>query len=224
MAHRCGMVCFIAEAHSTPLPSDERRLFKDLGIRVVIDVRTPAEVKPTAWRQTTVVGWQIPLISDERLGKQPMATADSAELAAAYLNDLVRGASAVQQIVLILAEQLSARNPCIVHCAAGRDRTGSIVALLLASIGVRDDEVATDYARSNLYAHHTHIALSENPLYANSHLAGQAPLEVREETILMLLAMIREAYGSPAQFLAECGIGPSILCRIEDAVVQKSCR
>lgn len=36
----------------------------------------------------------------------------------------------------------------LVHCAAGKDRTGTVIALALLVAGVRRDEVVADYARS----------------------------------------------------------------------------
>ena len=36
----------------------------------------------------------------------------------------------------------------LVHCAAGKDRTGTVVALALAEVGVPADAIAADYARS----------------------------------------------------------------------------
>jgi protein-tyrosine phosphatase len=38
--------------------------------------------------------------------------------------------------------------PALVHCSAGKDRTGLIVALVLAAAGVPDDVIAADYALS----------------------------------------------------------------------------
>ncbi len=41
-------------------------------------------------------------------------------------------------------------HPIVVHCLAGKDRTGVVVALVLALLGVPDETVAEDYALSNL--------------------------------------------------------------------------
>ncbi|MEV4418896.1 tyrosine-protein phosphatase [Patulibacter sp. NPDC049589] len=38
--------------------------------------------------------------------------------------------------------------PAVVHCSAGKDRTGLVAALVLSAVGVPDDVIAADYART----------------------------------------------------------------------------
>ncbi len=45
--------------------------------------------------------------------------------------------------------------PLVIHCAAGKDRTGFIVAMLLQALGVEDKEVYADYLESN--RHYDHV-------------------------------------------------------------------
>lgn len=55
------------------------------------------------------------------------------------LPELIRGA---------LEAIASSQTGILIHCAAGRDRTGMITALLLANAGVPSDEILDDYAES----------------------------------------------------------------------------
>jgi protein tyrosine/serine phosphatase len=43
-----------------------------------------------------------------------------------------------------------ASEPCLVHCTAGKDRTGVIAALVLGLCGVDDDTVAHEYGLTDL--------------------------------------------------------------------------
>jgi hypothetical protein len=51
---------------------------------------------------------------------------------------------------IVAALRLIARSPgaTLVHCAAGKDRTGVVIAMALAAVGVGRDQVVDDYARS----------------------------------------------------------------------------
>jgi protein-tyrosine phosphatase len=42
--------------------------------------------------------------------------------------------------------------PMIVHCTAGKDRTGVAIALLLSLLGVTRDQILADYAKSDVFA------------------------------------------------------------------------
>lgn len=37
-------------------------------------------------------------------------------------------------------------DPCLIHCTVGKDRTGVICALILMLAGVKDEDIAADYA------------------------------------------------------------------------------
>ena len=52
---------------------------------------------------------------------------------------------------IVAALRLIAQSPgaTIVHCAAGKDRTGTVVAVALAEVGVTRDAIVADYARSS---------------------------------------------------------------------------
>jgi protein-tyrosine phosphatase len=70
--------------------------------------------------------------------------------------------------------------PIIIHCAAGKDRSGTMIAVLLKLLGVPDETIAADYSLSN----HT---------YAHSRKAAQRAFEslklfgIREKDLAHLL-------------------------------------
>ena len=67
-------------------------------------------------------------------------------LADRYLDLIEEGASGLVATLRVIAQEESA--PVVVHCVAGKDRTGVVCALTLSLLGVSDDDIATDYARS----------------------------------------------------------------------------
>ena len=57
------------------------------------------------------------------------------------------------QVIKGIFEQLADADnfPIVIHCAAGKDRTGITIALLLAFLGVADETILADYTLSNHY-------------------------------------------------------------------------
>jgi protein-tyrosine phosphatase len=201
--------------------NDQDLLFRQLNIGTVVDVRARKEIAYAKWRDTAVRYYQLAVISDENVGTSPLPVSDPAELAKVYLADLQNGAPVLREILAVLANHLEAGIPCIVHCAAGRDRTGGIMAVLLAAIGVRDEEIVRDYVLSNHHARHVERRLAENPLYANGQITGHGPVLASADTLTGFLALLRRGYGSPAQFLLASGLAAGVLRRLEAALVQR---
>lgn len=66
---------------------------------------------------------------------------------AAYGDILSHGGGAFGTIFRHIAASASEKpDAFVVHCTAGKDRTGVFVALLLSMLGVEDDAIADDYA------------------------------------------------------------------------------
>src|SRR5262249_980142 len=76
------------------------------------------------------------------------ATDDAAPvMAAGYVRTLDEGRERVAAAVAAVAAA-DPGDAVVVHCFAGKDRTGIVSALLLSAVGVPDDLVAADYAAS----------------------------------------------------------------------------
>lgn len=70
---------------------------------------------------------------------------------------LEENAPAIQRVMHMMLDE--ANYPMLIHCTAGKDRTGVIVALVLALIGVPEEIIVADYTQSNhFYYHYEQIA------------------------------------------------------------------
>jgi protein-tyrosine phosphatase len=65
---------------------------------------------------------------------------------------LEENAPAIQRVIRLLLDE--ANYPMIIHCTAGKDRTGVVIALILALIGVPQATIIADYTQSNRFYHH----------------------------------------------------------------------
>ncbi len=112
------------------------QLFAGVLPATVIDLRRGDERTEfdVAWPATTAV---------HHLGFfDPAIAASSRSLTELYLNLLASRADTIAGIVTIAA---NAPGPLLVHCAAGKDRTGIVTAVLLRAAGVTRDAVVADY-------------------------------------------------------------------------------
>ena len=125
--------------------------FAQAGVRTVIDLRAEDErhgaghlAGGLAPAGATV--HSFPLYDRVSAGNLFVPTAEgiSHPLEAFYRAILVRHADAIRSVIEILADP--ANLPAMVHCTAGKDRTGMVVALLLSVAGVDDETIVNDYA------------------------------------------------------------------------------
>lgn len=184
--------------------------FGALGVRTVIDLRRPHEVKRDG-RVPAYDGlgyrhihpehqdWdEIPY--EERIGVPRY-------LANRY-NDLVeQGAAGMATAVGVIADVESA--PVVVHCVAGKDRTGVVCALTLSVLGVSDEDIATDYALTTA-ASGRFMAW----LRAKGALRDDIPKPYYSspaEAMLLFLTDLRDRHGSAEGYLLAAGLKPEQL-------------
>ncbi len=183
----------------------DRAAFTALGIRTVIDLRRPYEVardgRVPAFDSLVYQHihpehrqWEeVPY--DERLGV-------ARYLADRYLDLTETGAAGIATAVGVITEAETA--PLVVHCVAGKDRTGIVCALTLSLLGVDDADIAADYALSAASAERFNAWFREQLSITTSvhppFLASPA------ETMLLFLAELRQRHGSVEGYLLDAGL------------------
>jgi protein-tyrosine phosphatase len=121
------------------------RALLDLRIGAVVDLRTVSERerRPSPLVDAGVHELHAPIFTDDEDYPDHLATA--AEVYCWWLRERSAG---VARAMNAIADAPSA--PVLVHCHAGKDRTGVIVALVLRLAGVSADAIADDYAISGV--------------------------------------------------------------------------
>jgi protein-tyrosine phosphatase len=106
----------------------------------------------------------------------------------------------------------------LVHCAAGKDRTGFAAAIILLALGVPQDVVMRDYLLTARYFRPERELDRLRRKYELEHMAAEAilpMLEVHEDYLATALRHIVENYGSVEEYLAQAlGVGSPELAEL----------
>lgn len=193
-------------------PADVRRLVDEFGLRLVLDLRTPREIErdgptPVAAAGIETVALNLVGASRETL---PETGDDTDPLLRAYLGYLADHPANVVEALRRLAAP--GAGPALVHCAAGKDRTGVIVAMVLEVVGVEREAVVADYAQSSeqieaLFRRWTTASGEPMP-------ADLTPHHPRAEVMEKVLGHLDTEYGGAAGWLIESGLDEAALGRL----------
>jgi protein-tyrosine phosphatase len=193
-----------------------RAVVKELGIRTALDLREPVEreLDPAdldglgiELRRQSIIGEDFQLAKEmtlEQVYRQLL------EHRGPNLTDAVRA--------LADADVL----PALIFCSAGKDRTGLVTALLLGALGVADEDIVADYARSEqnmngafraaIEARAVAAGISEQELAVK---VGAPPALMRES-----LAWLREHHGGAVGHLRNNGLAQAELEAVRRGLVE----
>ena len=124
---------------------------KNLKISTQIDLRKPEEILDQGKGPLENMGADyinIPIIPDGGSDQLSRLVGDTGISGKRYLGYLEFGPESWLKIFEILANKDSL--PLVLHCTAGKDRTGVSTAFLLSVLGVDRDLIEADYKLTNL--------------------------------------------------------------------------
>ncbi len=199
--------------------TDVAHIRDELGIGEVIDLRSTYELRSEGSGPLTDAGLRhhhIPLFDgDTRQGK---AEATKITLADRYVLMAEFARAPIARVLTTLAE---ADTPAIYHCAAGKDRTGVISAIVLGVLGVADAVIVADYAatQENLDAIVDRL-LSLKGYRTMLDALPPDTLHATPETMVAFLGRIREQYGSMADYAHAAGVPAAAVARLRARLVE----
>ena len=177
--------------------------------RTVVDLRRPGERHPHPLEEYAAV---VSLPVGGRASYDDVEAADEAEDAPiASISDLYlrmiggRRAEAVVAAITHIAERPA---PVLVHCTAGKDRTGVTVALALLLVGVDAESVAADYARTHPAMDAIFARISATVAGAEGDPRGRIPVWLQGapiEEMRTFLAGVEERYGGAERWFLSSG-------------------
>ncbi len=209
-------------------PADVATLVDGIGLTTIVDLRSSAEaesegpgpldavpsvahlhlsVLPEVGKRTDVVADALLLRREKDRSRHP----DDA-MCGHYLGYLEDRPESVTGAIRAIA---GSPGTAIVHCAAGKDRTGVVIAMTLTAVGVPADVVVADYAATDEKIEAILRRLLRSRTYAGD-LKGSAidRHRPRPETMKAFLAEVQARYGGVTQWLAGHGFGADDLIRL----------
>jgi protein-tyrosine phosphatase len=186
----------------------------DLGIATVIDLRGPSEYEGKPCRRHPEFSAQVLRYPEETAGlalhtEAANGVVSAAEARTAMLR-LYEGIAFRENLVPMLRcyfEVLKrAEGPSLVHCVAGKDRTGFAVALAQHALGVEREAILADYVLTNRAGNiEARIAAGAEQISSKYGAIDEATIRtlmgVEEDYLVTALAAVEARHGTIDEYL-----------------------
>ncbi|KAJ4402151.1 hypothetical protein N0V85_005363 [Neurospora sp. IMI 360204] len=115
-------------------------------------------------------------------------------------------------------------SPLLVHCSAGKDRTGLFIALLLSLLHLPPPVIAHEYSLTDLGLAHRKSAIVDHvmldPAFDGDRAAAERHVSSRKESMLATLKYIDEEYGGVEKYVIEkLGVTKEEVERIREVMI-----
>ena len=217
-------------AHATATDEDLEKI-QALNLAAIVDLRRKGERERQPSRRHPNFAGRVIFTDEGDIGEDPwqlfIRQSDlSAEAFRGYMYDYYDEAPFVDRHLYLYSEYFKALaeldGPVLIHCAAGKDRTGILAALTHHVAGVSDDDIRSDFMLTN----NPERLAKRLPMImqAMTEMSGKAPTEgavmvamsVEEGYLERAFAAIKARYGSLDAYLEQAlGVDAAMRERLE---------
>jgi protein-tyrosine phosphatase len=206
------------------------RMLQAIGLKTIVDLRAPREKRKELPRLDGVRRIDVPIELENKTREkvQPLMTKLGAEgevieILKQMYRDLADEAwpQAGQLFKVLLNADAY---PVLIHCRAGKDRTGFMCALVEHTIGVERAAIFQDYLETNNhFGLVTPRMMRMMKIFSLGHLQIEnvrASLSAREEYLQAALDQIDRNHGGLAEYLAKCGVTEKEIETLRELLVE----
>ncbi len=199
-------------------------LLRALGLATIVDLRTSRELERTGrgpLGPEPIAYHHLSVIRDEA-GEAMAAPAPAGEdLSERYLWYLDVGREPLTQALALVTQ--SANLPLVFHCAAGKDRTGVLAALVLDILGVSAELIVADYLITASRMESILDRYRSDPAFAD-RMAQVPPSRfgVEAPTMVRFLAELDNRFGGARGWAVSSGVAPADLDCMEDLLLERA--
>ncbi|MBL7490193.1 tyrosine-protein phosphatase [Frankia sp. AgB1.9] len=214
-------------------PAGVLRLRDDYGLRTILDLRTPEEAtregrgplgdEAIAYHNLSFLRtrWLMPaeIAAEEEAALALIRIRTSDDRVEHYLDYLRLAGDSVSTAIGLIADE--ANGPTLFHCAAGKDRTGVLAAVVLSIVGVEREAIIEDYLATNDRIHLIETRLSALPSYERGirTRADVDQLRVRPEVMAGVLERVDQTWGDAAGWARQAGLSDESITALRSRLV-----
>jgi protein tyrosine/serine phosphatase len=201
--------------------ADVETLVGGLGLRTVLDLRGRREAAREGHgllEDTPVQRINLPVRRARSATSDAVPEEYGADLAGFYLAMLEGSGESLVNAARIVGD--AERHAVLFHCAAGKDRTGLLAALLLDAVGVPAEAIVADYALTGVRIARIRSRLTRLPSYRTLPAVEHGFMAADPEVMDRFLNGLRVGHGGAARWLLQAGLTTAELGRLRDALVE----
>lgn len=190
--------------------SDLKKLIS-LNIRTIIDLRALSENNSKKIFPDTIDRISLPLDFEQETRKRLIpflkkrgSFKEIDEVINSLYSDILDASVPVfRKLVELLLSPGS--SPVLIHCRAGKDRTGILIALIQMALNAREESIVEDYMRSNqsLVPYYKRRLMLRQIITLGNFPAGNVlrAIEVKPKNIVAVMDRVRDHYGGIESYL-----------------------
>ncbi|MPY79414.1 MAG: protein-tyrosine-phosphatase [Actinophytocola sp.] len=201
---------------------DQARLLDELGVRTIIDLRSPDEVRREGYGELAkapVTRVNLPVRKATPRPGEAVPDSRRVDLVRLYYDMLAGSPESVVSAARIVAN--AEQHAVVFHCAGGKDRTGILAAILLDAVGVPAETIIEDYALTAQRLDRIRERLLRLPSYRDLPSVREGVLTAEPDVMRQFLANLRAESGGAAEWLLRHGFTEADLTRLRETLVSQ---